>query len=112
MLVSCWLPCNSDAPAAAAGVHAVVGVPALADFLTSTDVHAVPGVFFIDIVTMLLLAYRMLPLTTETLQFVCCSVAQPLTSHVIRLKLWILAFTAAMVYFSTCVHSTVYAKNV
>ncbi len=111
MLVSCWLPCNSDAPAAAA-VHVVVGVPALADFPTSTGVHSVPGVLFIDIVTILLLAYRMLPLTTATLHIVCCTVAQPLTLHVIRLKLWILAFTAAMVYFSTCVHSTVYSKNV
>ncbi len=99
MLVSSWFPCCSDAPAAA-GVHVVVGVPAVADLLTSTGVHSVPGVLFIDIIT-LLLAYRMLPLTTATLPVVCCAVAQPLTLHVTRLKLWILAFTSAMVYWST-----------
>ncbi len=55
MLVSSWLPCNADAPAAAAGVHVVVGVPSVADFPTSTGFHSVPGVLFIDIVTILLL---------------------------------------------------------
>ncbi len=78
LLVSSWLPCCSDAPAAA-GVHVVVGVPAVADIPTSSGFHSVPGVLFIDIVTILLLAYRMLPLTTATLHSVCCTVAQPLT---------------------------------
>ncbi len=109
-LVSSWPPCNSDAPAA--GVHVVVGVPAIADFYFYGVLCVPSELSFIDIVTMLLMAYRMLPLTTATLHVVCLTVVQPLLSHVIRLKLWIMSFTAAIVYFSTCVYSTVYAKNV
>ncbi len=78
-----------------------VPVHVVADFPTSTGFHSVPGVLFLDIVTMLLLAYRMLPPTTATLHIVCCTDAHPLTLFVIRLKLWIMAFTAAMVYWST-----------